>query len=195
MLFQIFWGTPSQVGSLCNMRESIRRMLVDKTAKVFNIGDEFIIHVFKAHLKASICQLLKINSPTDNIPHLCTQQWLRDTADMIVKSAVMPMKTTDPVYSLHRTFIHLSYLYIDLREAIRWENGPQIIRHWKFWLPRFIATGMKNYATESVRLLANLIADYPRHISYIITHNRTVNVEGKPGRGKPVDQMMEHYNL
>ena len=126
------------------MRESIRRMLVDKTAKVFNIGDEFIIHVFKAYLKASICQLLKINSPTDNIPHHCTQQWLRDTADMIVKSAVMPMKTTDSVYSLHRTFIHLSYLYIDLREAIRWENGPQIIRHWKFWLPRFIATGMKN---------------------------------------------------
>ena len=160
------------------MRESIRRTLVDKTTKVFNIGDEFIMHVFKAHLKASVCQLLKITAPTDNIPHLCTQQWLRDTADMIVKSAVMPMKTIDPVHSLHRTFIHLSYLYIDLREAIRWENGPQLIRHWKFWLPRFIATGMKNYVTESVRLLANFIADYPRHIAYIITHNRTrVNPE------------------
>ena len=48
---------------------------------------------------------------------------------------------------------------------------------------------------QSVRLVANLIADYPRHMAYIITHNRTVNVEGKPGRGKPVDQMMEHYNL
>ena len=192
MLFHIFWGTPSQVGSLCNMRESVRWMLVDKTVKVFNIGDKFIIHVFKAHLKASICQVLNINSPTDNIPHLCTQQWLCDTADMIVKYAVMPMKSTDPVYSFHWTVIHLSYnyLYIDLREAIHRENGPQIIRHWKFWLPRFIATGMKNYAMDSICLLANLIADYPRHISYIITHNRMVNVEGKPGRGKPVDQMI-----
>ena len=132
VLFQIFWGTPSQVGSLCNMRETIRRTQVDKTAKVFNVGDEFIVHVFKAHLKANICQLLKITDATDNIPHLCTQQWLRDTADMIVKSAVMPTKTSDPVYSLHRAFIHLGYLYVDLREAIHWENGPQIIRHWKY---------------------------------------------------------------
>jgi hypothetical protein len=177
------------------MRETIGRTQVDKTAKVFNVADEFIVHAFKAHLKANICRLLKISDATENIPHLCTQQWLRDTADMIVKSAIMPMKSSDPMYSLHRAFLHLGYLYIDLREAIRWENGPQIIRHWKYWIPRFIATGMKNYATESVRLVANLIADYPRHIAYIITHNRTVNVQGKPGRGKPVDQMMEHYNL
>ena len=44
-------------------------------------------------------------------------------------------------------------------------------------------------------MMANLCADYPRHIAYIITHNRTVNIEGKTGRGKPLDQMMEHYNL
>ena len=48
---------------------------------------------------------------------------------------------------------------------------------------------------QSVHLSANLIADYPRHIAYIIMHNRTVNVHGKPGRKRPVDQMMEHYNL
>ena len=65
----------------------------------------------------------------------------------------------------------------------------------ELWLPRFIATGCKNYATESVHLLAGLCADLPKHIAYINTHNRTVNVEGKPGRGKPIDQMMEHYIL
>jgi hypothetical protein len=142
-----------------------------------------------------ICQLLNITAPSDAIPHLCTQQWLRETAEMIVTSSIMPKKTNDPVHSLHRSFIHLGYLYVDLREAIRWENGPHIIRHWKFWLPRFIATGMKNYSTESVRLLTNLSADYPKHIGYIITHNRTVNTERKPGRGKPMYQMIEHYNL
>ena len=102
VLFHIFWGTPSQVGSLCNMWEAIRLTQVDNTANVFNVGDEFVMHVFKAHLKASICQLLKVTAPTVNIPHLCTQQWLHDRADMIVKSAVMPTKTIDPIYSLHR---------------------------------------------------------------------------------------------
>jgi hypothetical protein len=114
------------------MREMVQRTQVDKTAKVFNVGDEFIMHVFNAHLKANICQLLNITAPSDAIPHLCTQQWLRETAEMIVTSSIMPKKTNDPVHSLHRSFIHLGYLYVDLREAIRWENGPHIIRHWKF---------------------------------------------------------------
>lgn len=87
------------------------------------------------------------------------------------------------------------YLYIDLRNAIRWENGPHIITHWKLWLPRFIATGCKTYATECVHLLTHLCADLPKHLAYIAMHNRTVNVEGKPGRGKPIDQMTEHYIL
>lgn len=45
---------------------------------------------------------------------------------------------------------------------------------------------------EAVNLIANMIADYPKHIAYI---DRTVNTKGIPGHGKPVDQMIEHYNL
>ena len=30
---------------------------------------------------------------------------------------------------------------------------------------------------------------------FIAVHNRTVNLEGKPGQGKPIDQMTEHYIL
>ena len=51
-----------------------------------------------------------------------------------------------------RCFLHIAYLYVDLREAIRWENGPQIVRHWKWWLPRSLATGRTNYASEAVHL-------------------------------------------
>ena len=108
----------------------------------------------------------------------------------------MPQEDTDdPVYNLHRNFLYQAYLYIDLREAVRWENGSHIIRHRKLWLPQFLGTGRKNYAAECVHMLANLSADFPKHLSYIVTHNRTVNVEGIPGKGKPIDQMMEHYNL
>ena len=124
------------------MREIIRRTQVDKTVKVFNVEDEFLMHVFQAHLKAK--QHIQIATHTDSIPHLCTEQWLRNTADMIVTTSTMPKKTKDPLHSFHLSLLHFGFLYADLREAIRWENGPQIMRHWKFWLPRFIATGMKN---------------------------------------------------
>ena len=46
-----------------------------------------------------------------------------------------------------------------------------------------------------VHQIANLCAELPKHLTFIAIHNRTVNVEGKVGRGKPLDQMIEHYNL
>ena len=177
------------------MREHLRRLRVDKAVKVFNTCDEFLIHMFKAHFVASICTQLNIEDTTATIEHQSSLHWLQNTAELIVANTLMPTSSKDTVYNLHRAFLHLSFLYVDLRNAIQWENGPHIIRHWKWWLPRFLGTGCKNYAVESANLIANLAADFPRHISYIATHNRTVNIEGKPGRGKPVDQMIEHYNL
>ena len=50
-------------------------------------------------------------------------------------------------------------------------------------------------SVECVHQIATLCADLPKHLSFIAIHNRTVNVEGKAGRGKPLDQMIEHYNL
>ena len=192
----ILWGTPTQPGSLCNLREQLNRKQVDKAVKVFNTGDEFLLHCFKAHLKARICTLLQVSTAADKIVHECSSQWLHDTAIKLLPHTLMPeLKSEDPVYSLHRCFLHLGFLYMDLRNAIRWENGPHIIRHWKLWLPRFIATGYKIYATESVHLLASLCANLPKHIAYIATYNCTVNVEGEPGQGKPIDQMTEHYIL
>ena len=194
----MFWGSPAQTGSLCNMGEVIRRLQVDKGVKIFNIGDEFLLHVFKAHFKASILPILNIQTPSASIfSHQLSQEWLHDIAEKIVRDVLMirPSPSTDPLYDFHRNLLHHMYMYIDLREAIRWENSPQIIRHWKWWLPRFLATGCRNYAAEFANLIANLKADFPKHISYIATHNRTVNTSGVAGRGKAIDQFIEHYNL
>ena len=62
---------------------------------------------------------------------------------------------------------------------------------------RLIGAGCKNYAVERVQMLASLCADLPRHLAYIATHNRTVNMEGKSGRGKPIDQLndTQHVNF
>ena len=81
VIFLTFWGSPSQHGTLSNMREHVRRIQVDKGVKVFNVGDEFIIHVFKAHLVARICTVLKIDSASDTIPHDNTPEWLRSIAE------------------------------------------------------------------------------------------------------------------
>lgn len=195
VILKIFWGKPAQPGSLCNLREVIRRVQVDKTVKVFNAGDEFLMHAFRAHLRASILTELKLDSISDDIQHAKSKEWLQHTAERLVTTLLMPKTSDDPVHYLHSAFLHYAFLYTDLREAIRWENGPEIIRHWKWWLPRFLGTGKRNYAAESVYLTCNLQADFPRHMAYIATHNRTVNMSGKPGRGKPVDQLIEHYNL
>lgn len=168
---------------------------MDKGVKIFNVGDEFLIHTFKAHLSASICSLLKLNSVSEAIQHENSLEWLRSTAEQLVADTLMQKSSTDPAYAMHRAFLHMSFLYIDLRNAIRYEDGVHIVRMWKLWLPRFIGTGRKNYATESVHLIANLFADFPKHLAYIAMNNRTVNTQGKIGHGKPIDQMVEHYNL
>ena len=82
-------------------------------------------------------------------------------------------------------------MYLDLREAIRWM--AQIL--YSTGSGEFLATGCKNHAAEVVNLIANLQASFPEHMAYIKVHNRTINSSGKPGCGKPVDQLIEHYNL
>ena len=195
VIYEMFWGTPSQPGSLSNLREVIQRTRVDKAVKIFNIGDEFLIHAFKSHLLLSILTHLKMDNASDLLDHPTSLAWLKSTAEQAVAALLMPQACDDPVHHLHTCFLHIAYLYVDLREAIRWENGPQIVRHWKWWLPRFLATGHTNYASEALHLIANLQANFPKHIAYLATHNRTVNISGKPGKGKPVDQLIEHYNL
>lgn len=196
VIFFTFWGSPSHIGSLCNIRELINRKQVNKSVSVFSVGDEFVTHAFKAHLTAGICKYFDIRSPQDHIDHEVTFQWLQTTSEAIASATLFPVeKSDDPVYFFHRSFLHLAFMYSDLRMAIRWEDGPHVIRHWKFWIPHFLGAGMKNYASEAANLIANIKADFPAHIAYIATHNRTVNMQGKEGRGKPIDQLIEHYNL
>ena len=159
---------------------------------MFNVCDEFLLHAYKSHLIAAICTQLHIDTPDAPVPHETTLQWLETKAK---SQTLLPCTFTDPLYGLHRSFLHTAFLYADLRRAIHFEEGEYIIRHWKWWLPRFLATGCKNYATEAANLLVNLTARFPRHSSYIAMHNQTVNMGGKPGHGKPLDQVMEHYNL
>lgn len=140
--------------------------------KVFNVGDEFLLHTFKSHLIASIFNQLKLKSRDDEISHEVTLPWLKTTALDLASKVVLPEESKNPVYHPQRSLLHFAFPYSDLRTAIRWEDGPHIIRHWKLWIPYFLATGKRNYVTEAANLIANVTADFPAHISYIIRNNR-----------------------
>ena len=125
----MYWGSPAQVGSLCNIRELVRWMKVDKAAKVFNVCDEFIVHAYKSHLLAAVCtQLMKAWVPW-LIAHESTLQWSEAKAKEIVSQILYWSDFTDPVYGLHHTYLHIAFLYVDLRNAIQFEEGEHIIRH------------------------------------------------------------------
>ena len=163
MIVDTYWGQPSFAGSLCHLREYINRLSVDKKAKTFSIADEFVLHTFRAHVLAAICDQLHIQSPSDPVAHDPTVEWLEKTATSIVDNTLTPplCSSQDPVYGLHRSFVATTFLYYDLRQAIRYENGPHIMRLWKMWLLRFLGTGKKNYSTEAAHLICNVLADYP----------------------------------
>ena len=161
MIFMMFWGTPSQPGSLCNVREYISHKQVDKEAKIFNVADKFLIHTFKSHLLARLCCLLKFTSPSSDINSEVTLEWLQNKTKMLVEKCLQPSESSDLTYCFYKSFMHTAFLYVNLRHAIRWQDGPHVLRHWKLWLSRFQGTGRKNYSAEFVELLANIYADFP----------------------------------
>ena len=85
-----------------------------------------------------------------------------EKAEEVVVKCLMPsiISIDDPLNSLQHLFLHAAFMYLDLREAIRWEDGPNIVLHWKWSIPHFLATGCKHYATEAVNFIANLQASF-----------------------------------
>ena len=128
VIFMIFWEPHVNHGSLSCMRDRISHKQVDKSVKVFSIGDEFLVHTFKAHLAARICTIFKLKAVSDDIPHEHSLQWLQTPAETLLLQMLMPASLSDPVYTMHRSFLHTTFLYIDLRNSIRFENGPHTVR-------------------------------------------------------------------
>ena len=70
-----------------------------------NVGDEFLIHTFKAHLTVGILTQLKLTSTSDPLTHTESSEWLNHTAKKLVSSLLMPHKSMDAVYNLHSAFL------------------------------------------------------------------------------------------
>ena len=203
VIFLTFWKSADHPGSLAHLATVVNRTGVTIAAKKFQQADEFLMHALEAHLTASLVSFLNIEGTRDTLIHdpvTITQSWLEETAERFTNQVVAvptdeDSTDTDHIYNCHRSFLHMALLYEDLRNAIRNENGPRIIQHWRMWLIYFLATGRRNYSNEAANLLANLKADFSKWLAYIVSYNRTVNSSGKPGQGKAIDMAVEHHNL
>ena len=47
--------------------------------------------------------------------------------------ALMPQTATDPIHMFHKSFLHHAFLYVDLREAIRWEDTLEMVDSTLHW--------------------------------------------------------------
>ncbi|XP_019641516.1 PREDICTED: uncharacterized protein LOC109482999 [Branchiostoma belcheri] len=103
-------------------------------------------------------------------------------------------KADDSLYNLCTSLLYHLLLYVDLRQAIRYDNGPAIVAHWSFWLATLLGTGRTQYSTEAANFICNMKADWSEAISNLATHNRTINTHGREGHSKPIDMLVEHYN-
>ena len=130
VVFSILRVIASQHGLLSSLRCIIYCLQVDQKVKVFNTGDEFVMHTFQAHLTTAIMDYV---NTSDTISHPCSFDWLQQQAKMLVHKLISPTSSPDPIQHMHKSFLHVAYYsYVDLPHAIRWENGPHIIRHWKW---------------------------------------------------------------
>eukprot|EP00118_Oscarella_pearsei_P012703 m.95669 g.95669 ORF g.95669 m.95669 type:complete len:849 (+) comp36860_c0_seq1:177-2723(+) len=204
VLFMFLWQTPNQAGSLAHLREVVNRTGVTIKAKDFQQSDEFLNNALDAHLAASVIHFVKSKESTlkekSTNESRASLSWAKKIAEDFVRDVVSvpddyQNDEVDHMFNFHRSFVRLGLLYRDLQEAIRREDGPRIIRHWRMWLVFFLAAKRTNYSFEAANLLANLQADFSRWLAYVVTHNRTVNAVGKYGHGKPVDMAIEHQNL
>ena len=141
---------------------------------------------------ACVFKFFDKSSPTslkDGVVLLASQ--LEQKAKLIVEEHML----VDSEPNFQRSFLYTALLYTDLRRAIRLEEGEQIIRQCRLWLSYFLGSGKYSYASEAATLLCKVQAIYPQQVAYIVTNNRTINMDGHAGHRKSIEQMLEHYNL
>ena len=130
MTFWSLWSSERDKGSLSHSKDIGNRRHADTGVKTFNVCDELLRHAFQAHLLAAVTSHLNVATPSKPIAchHELTNSWLRDVAERIATSTVLPKepdihsKKDDQVYLMHRRVLHLGFLYELLRDSVRKEN-------------------------------------------------------------------------
>ncbi|XP_035697515.1 uncharacterized protein LOC118430637 [Branchiostoma floridae] len=190
-----FCSSSLSTGSLSFLKDLVDRKPLDGRGTNFNVLDEFLHHVHSASLTAALLTHLQMASTADDYR---AEDSIEDIAKSFLRAFVWKKKqestADDSIYSLSTSLLYHLMLYVDLRQSIRYKNGAAIIAHWRYWLPTLLGTGRSQYSSEAANLLANLASDWSEEMAALATNNRTVNLHGREGHGKPIDMLVEHYN-
>ena len=133
---------------LCKL---VRKRLLTKFNSLSKPLDQFVLHRLKSNYRAGspsdmvLVQDLRVHlistpvsASTSQLPtstgSQLSQLWLEETASSFIHKVVwVPSDShtheADSVYNQHRSFLHAAFLYTDLRNAVRCEDGPRIISH------------------------------------------------------------------
>ena len=89
--------------------------------------------------------------------------------------------------------LKLGLMWLGFHDAVREDDGERIITYWRFLLPIFHHSKLRNYSLEAFNLLPQMITLSPHKVTEI-KYNRTVNTVGQRSHNVPYDLHMEHLN-
>lgn len=117
-------------------------------------------------------------------------EWLTDapTVSLSVK------KVPDGVFNYASAILNDGLLLLELRDAIREDDGPRVVRCWKFMLLHWRHAKHTKYSLEALHLIAAINATATERIPYELVWCRFINTRGVPGGNILVDLYMEHLN-
>lgn len=110
----------------------------------------------------------------------------------VLSSSQVP--TTDSKLEYSRGLLFRGLLQQAIRDAVRENDGPRILTHWKFLMPHFYQWGHPKYFILGTRLLLSVAGAISKRLAFQLTWTRTVNATGGAGRNIEADLQMEHFN-
>ena len=98
----------------------------------------------------------------------------------------------DSVYHYSRALLWRSLTQLAFKDAIRHNNGPRILGHWKFDLISFWCKNHPLYFRLAHQLLTDVNGGVCDSLAHMLTWERTVNKIGGPGNNISKDLFCEH---
>lgn len=102
--------------------------------------------------------------------------------------------TRDSIYEYTRALLWHGITTLSRKDAIQENDGPRIIRHWKYDIIQFARLHHYKYFKLALNLLTSVQGGSSKRLAHQLTWCRTVNPTGQPGENIPVDLQMENLN-
>ena len=126
--------------------------------------------------------------PPEDEPWYCSTQCLHSCA------TEAPSGDRDHKFEYTKALIFHGLLSLCKRDAIRENDGPRMLLHWRLDMLYFFASNHPKYFIYGHCLLTDTTGGASEAIAFQLTWNRTVNIAGGEGKNIVADLHMEHLN-